>query len=110
MAGYFRICGIIGQCALSECESLESVTFESQSRLKRIEERAFAENGLNGISSPASVEIICEFAFSECESLESVTFESGSRLREVGRCRFSGSPSVGLVAFPQSILTDRPSQ
>jgi hypothetical protein len=42
----------------SNCKSLTSITFESDSRLQRIEERAFAGTGLKSIIVPSSVEVL----------------------------------------------------
>jgi hypothetical protein len=56
--GYYRsICipysvVVLGKWSFYECESLESVTFESGSRLERIEESAFSESGLTSIKIP----------------------------------------------------------
>jgi hypothetical protein len=40
------------------CKSLESVTFESGSRLKRIENCPFDESGLKSIGIPSSVVVL----------------------------------------------------
>jgi hypothetical protein len=59
------------------------VTFESGSRLERIEGDAFSGSGLKSIVIPSSVVTLDKSSFSDCESLESVTFESGSRLKRI---------------------------
>jgi hypothetical protein len=52
------------QTCFCHCTSLTSVTFESNSKLRRMEDGAFAQNGLRTIEIPASVEIVCKFCFS----------------------------------------------
>jgi hypothetical protein len=42
----------------SNCTSLTSVTFESNSKLQRIEESAFEKTGLRTIQIPATVEVL----------------------------------------------------
>jgi hypothetical protein len=81
---------ILGGWCFSECRLLSSVTFESGSKLSRIEQQAFNQTGLIEIILPSSVEILGARCFSECVSLSSVTFERGSRLREVGQDAFFG--------------------
>jgi hypothetical protein len=70
--------------------SLESVTFESGSRLERIEESAFLESRLKSILIPSSVVVLGRESFYQCKSLESVTFESGSRLDQIEGSAFQG--------------------
>jgi hypothetical protein len=72
-----------------ECRSLSSVTFESGSKLSRIEKEAFSGTSLVEIIFPGSVEVLCERCFDECKSLSSVKFESGSKLCEMSQDAFS---------------------
>jgi hypothetical protein len=51
---------VLGKGSFSECKSLESVTFESDSRLERIEESVFCESGLKSIEIPSSFVVLCE--------------------------------------------------
>jgi hypothetical protein len=74
---------ILCESCFSHCESLTSIIFESNSKLHRIEESAFAESGLRTIQIPASVEVLCNECFSACQSLTSVTFESNSKLHQI---------------------------
>jgi hypothetical protein len=94
----------LGKESFRECKSLESVTFESGSRMERIEEYVFYESGLKSILIPSSVFVLGNWSFRECNSLESVIFESGSRLERIGECAFykSGLQSIeipGRVTF-----------
>jgi alkylhydroperoxidase family enzyme len=89
------ICRLTGAC-FSNCKSLASVTFESDSKLQRIEACAFHVSGLTAIHIPASVEVLCESCFSNCRSLASVTFESDSKLQRIEEHAFYWS---GLTAI-----------
>jgi hypothetical protein len=80
------------------------VTFESGSRLERIDEFAFHGSGLKSIVIPSSVHILCKESFSQCLRLESVVFESNSRLERIEESSFcwSGLKSIEVppgVAF-----------
>jgi hypothetical protein len=92
---------VLGEWSLGCCQSLESVRFESGSRLERIEEFAFSGSGLKSILIPSSVVVLGNSSFYECSSLESVTFESGSRLERIEECAFceSGLKSILIPSF-----------
>jgi hypothetical protein len=49
---------VVCKSCFSNCKSLSSVTFESNSKLQRIEEPAFERSRLRTIELPASVEVI----------------------------------------------------
>jgi hypothetical protein len=83
----------------SQCKSLTSVTFESNSKLHRIEESAFAGSGLLTIQIPASVEVVRKSCFAKCSSFISVTFESNSKLQRIDESAFQES---GLLTIPAS--------
>jgi hypothetical protein len=68
---------VLSEMCFFGCGSLSSITFESGSRLSRIESRAFYQTGLIDIIFPASVDVISEGCFSECRSLSPVMFEAG---------------------------------
>jgi hypothetical protein len=67
---------VLGERCFSEWKSLSLITFESGSRLSRLEMRAFYGTGLVEIILPASVEVLGERYFYGCSSLFSVTFQS----------------------------------
>jgi hypothetical protein len=92
---------VICQECFAECKSLKAISFESNSKLSRIERKAFYWSGLTSIHLPASVEVICESCFSNCKSLESLTIDRGSKLCEsqfsaAFRTRFADLFSRGL--------------
>jgi hypothetical protein len=79
------------------------VTFESGSRLERIEESAFQWSGLKSILIPSSVVVLGKSSFSWCKSLESVTFESGSRLELIEESAFQWS-GLKSILIPSSVV------
>jgi hypothetical protein len=94
---------VLGKASFCWCESLESVTFESDSRLERIEESAFGESGLKSILIPSSVIVLGKASFYGCNSLESVTFESDSRLERIEEFVFSRS-GLKSILIPSSVV------
>jgi hypothetical protein len=57
---------------------IHSISFESNSRLIRIESDAFSFSSLQSIEIPRNVEILGSSCFSDCNSLSSISFESNS--------------------------------
>jgi hypothetical protein len=71
---------ILGASSFSRCKSL-ALTFESGSRLKGLDEYAFARSlSLQSICVSASLEFIDRYCFYSFRSLSSFAFESGTRL------------------------------
>jgi hypothetical protein len=69
---------------------LSSFTFESGSKLMRIESSAFRWcSSLRTICIPASVEVLCSSSFRECSSLSSLIFEPGSKLARIEAYSFA---------------------
>jgi hypothetical protein len=85
-----RTIEILGSSCFSYCKSLSSISFESNSVLKRIESSAFSSSSLQLIVIPRSVEIICSECFSDCK-LSSISFESNSSLKRIESSAFSYS-------------------
>jgi hypothetical protein len=56
---------VLPQTYVSNCKSLTSITFESSSKLHRIDESAFALSGLMTIHLPSSAELLCKSCFSQ---------------------------------------------
>jgi hypothetical protein len=93
---------ILGSDCFSWCRSLRSVSCESNSRLRRIESRAFSHSSLQSIVIPCTVEILCSKCFFECESLRSVSLKSNSRLMRIesrALPRFGGP-----ITIPSAVL------
>jgi hypothetical protein len=57
---------IFGSFCFPYCESLSSISFESNSRLIRIESFAFSNSSLESIVIPSTVRILGSFCFSSC--------------------------------------------
>jgi hypothetical protein len=93
---------ILGSKCFYCCKSLSSITFESNSRLTRIESEAFYGSSLQSILIPKNVEILGSKCFSLCQSLSSITFESNSRLTRIESEAFSSS-SLQSIAMPSAI-------
>jgi hypothetical protein len=93
---------VICEKCFSKCKSLESISFEWDSKLSRIERKAFCESCLESIHLPASVEVICESCFSRCASLKSISFESNSKLSRIERRAYFGS-GLTSIHFPASV-------
>jgi hypothetical protein len=81
---------------------LFTITFESQSKLQRIESNAFSDSGLTKIQIPNSVEVLCCSCFSECKSLFTITFESQSKLQRIESNAFSDS-GLTKIQIPASV-------
>ena len=86
----------IGKEALA-IGSLESITFESGSRLTHIGERAFAFCSVRAITLPASLQSIGGFAFSTCEQLESITLPAS--LSAIGEGAFASCPRLASITL-----------
>jgi hypothetical protein len=80
---------VIRSYCFMQCESLEYLIFEVNSRLEAIENCVFEQSGLKVIEIPRNVEILGDSCFYGCKSLVSVTFENGSKLEEIPHCTFS---------------------
>jgi hypothetical protein len=94
----------LGEECFSGCATLSSLTFESESKLVRIQTRTFANSEkLKSISIPASVESLGDECFFACRSLSSVTFESGSKLARIHGRAFAGCPSLKSILIPRSV-------
>jgi hypothetical protein len=95
--------GILGSHCFYGCKSLLSITFESNSRLTRIESNAFSRSSLHSILIPQNVEILGSRCFSSCDGLSSMPFESNSdlttnlRLKVIPEEAFSSSCLVSVV-------------
>jgi hypothetical protein len=93
---------ILGSKCFSYCQLLSSITFESNSRLIRIESLAFSQSSLRSIMIPKSVEILGSSCFSFCYSLSSITFESNSQLIRIESLAFSFT-SLQSIEIPRNV-------
>jgi hypothetical protein len=84
------------------CGSLSSISFENDSRLRRIESNAFDGTALGSITIPRSVEILCSSCFAYCGSLSSISFENDSQLRRIESDAFF-STALESITIPQDV-------
>jgi hypothetical protein len=94
---------VLDERSFSDRKSLNSVVFETGSRLEHIECNAFCESRLRSIVIPSSVVILGKSSFRELKSLECVTFERGSRLERIEESAFAGS-GLKSVEIPSSVV------
>jgi hypothetical protein len=90
----------LGKECFYGCESLCEVTFESGSKLKRIEEHGFEGNCVSMIQIPSSVEFLGTGCFWGCNWLREVTFEGN--IREIG-CRAFDTCLLKCVKVPRGV-------
>jgi predicted metal-binding protein len=93
---------ILGSSCFSNCKSLSSISFESNSRLTRIESSAFSNSSLESIAIPRNVEVLGSSCFSGCKSLSSISFESNSRLNRIESSAFQFS-LLQSMEIPRSV-------
>jgi hypothetical protein len=67
---------------------LREVTFDKDSRLKRIDRKAFWKTKLGSIRIPSKVEFIGEDSFGDCGSLRKVIFDNDSQLKRIDKKAF----------------------
>jgi hypothetical protein len=84
---------------------LQTIIFEPNSQLTRLEEMTFA--GLchiHSISIPSSVEFLEEGCFRDCTGLVQITFESPSKLVRIGSFAFSGCCLLTVARIPATVV------
>jgi hypothetical protein len=100
VARHIRTLG--NSCFGSQC--ISSLTFESGSRLRQIEESAFSSClFLSSIKIPALVEKIGSCCFSHCVSLSRIVFEPGSKLYHIKERAFFSCQALGSIYIPASV-------
>jgi hypothetical protein len=70
---------LVCESCFAQCTSLMSIMFAIESKLSRLEKRAFHGTGVGAVAFPESLDVICESCFSECKKLASVTFAVASK-------------------------------
>jgi hypothetical protein len=94
----------ISVSAFESCEQIRRIEIEPNSRLKRIDGRAFRKcRMLSSISLPASTECLCSSSFGKCRNLGEVQFEFGSQLNRIEVDSFVGCSSLSAIFVPESV-------
>ena len=85
---------------------ITAINFESNSKLKTIDQCAFYNNKLTSLTILASVETIGEAAFST-NLLTTINFESNSKLKTIDGCAFCYNQltNTGLGKLPSSLTS-----
>ena len=95
----------IEMSAFYYCQNLSSLTFEKNSKLKRIGDGAFQYNtSLEEITIPKSVTTIEDSAFSR-SGLQKVVFEKGSQLEAIPDYAFELCHDLESVVMPENIIS-----
>lgn len=93
----------IGSSAFQNCR-LTSITFDEESCLTNIKERAFAScDILKSIEIPASVEVIEDWAFWCCYDLKTVKIPNG--VTTIGANAFRNCGNLTSVEIPKSVIS-----
>jgi hypothetical protein len=87
----------LSEKSFEECKAIELLSFESNSRLTRIE--SFALSSLRSLEIPRNVEILGSACFLLCKSLSSTSFEPNSRLTRIESDTFASS-SLQSIEIP----------
>jgi hypothetical protein len=96
-----RQIAVFGEWCIGWNSSVEHITFEEGSVLRRLESGACAWGSLKAISLPASVEFVDGFAFDQCD-LECVTVdENNRRLVYESGCLIDRRSKTLIRAFPR---------
>jgi hypothetical protein len=93
---------ILASRCFSFCDLLSSISFESNSRLLRIDSHGFTCSSLHSIEIPRNVEILGSSCFYNCKSLSSISFESNSRLIRIESEAFHGS-LLHSIEIPRNV-------
>ena len=96
---------LIGEYAFFNCEALTTVIFAANSKLKKINDRAFEScyNLTNPITFPASLEAIDAGVFSLCEKLTGVNFAVNGIIERIDTQAFYGCISIASITIPTSV-------
>ena len=95
---------VIGENTFFECENLRTVIFGTESQLKEIGGRSFADcDQLIAIKIPDSVVSIAFEAFAGCSKLQEIVFGENSQLKEIGRAAFKRCTGITGITIPKKV-------
>ena len=95
----------IGVRAFNWAETMDSLTFAKDSKLKEIGYAAFNNIAISEVTIPASVEKIDKQAFGNDSNLTTVLFEQGSALKEIGENVFFKCGKLTKLILPEGLIT-----
>ena len=95
----------IGVRAFNWAETMDSLTFAKDSKLKEIGYAAFNAIAISEVTIPASVEKIDKQAFGNDSKLTTVLFEQGSALKEIGENAFFKCGKLTKLILPEGLTT-----
>jgi hypothetical protein len=93
---------ILCSFSFSDCYSLSSVTFETDSELRWIGSYAFSYCFFKSVTIPRRVRALCSACFLYCVSLSSVSFEKESELTRIDSAAFSHS-ALRSITIPRIV-------
>lgn len=92
----------ICSCSFDFCKNLQSVEFQSGSKLLTIDEYSFQNTAIKSIAIPSTVTKIGLSAFSDTSSLKQVNFEDNSQLQIIDKQAFLCSGLLG-ISIPSGV-------
>ena len=95
----------IGVRAFNWAETMDSLTFAKESKLKEIGYAAFNAIAISEVTIPASVEKIDKQAFGNDSNLTTVLFEQGSALKEIEENAFFKCSKLAKLTLPEGLTT-----
>ena len=95
----------IGVRAFNWAETMGSLTFAKESKLKEIGYAAFNAIAVSDVTIPASVEKIDKQAFGNDGNLTTVLFEQGSALKEIEENAFFKCGKLTKLILPEGLTT-----
>lgn len=92
---------ILRYSTFDECHNLHKLDL-SNTKIRTIGTRCFAESGLEEIIPPKALSCIGKYAFMACESLRKVVFR-GRRLKTIQYCTFHGCTRLEEIELPDTV-------
>lgn len=83
-------------------EKFKKINFPDNSKLQKIDDKAFMYSKIEEITIPLHVTIIGNYAFEYCGNLKKIVFSKGCKLEIIGNYAFYESSLVS-VYFPKSV-------
>ncbi|KAK8896916.1 hypothetical protein M9Y10_014842 [Tritrichomonas musculus] len=93
----------IEKYAFDNCENLESVIFEEDSKLQTIGFQSFAYTSIETIIIPKHVRRLDKYSFAYCKKLRSIEFDEDSELLVIEECAFCLS-SLEAIKVPSPVF------